>query len=132
MSARFPQHLLDRNPDLARIAAMTVEPKENKYGNRRTTVDGIGFASAKEARRYGELKLMVRAGEIRALRLQPRYPLAVNDRLVTTYVGDFDYEERDGVTWTLVTEDAKGMETDVFKIKRELFAALMGREIRIT
>ena len=36
-----------------------------KYGNRKTTTfDGITFDSAKEARRWGELKLMQRVGII--------------------------------------------------------------------
>lgn len=35
-----------------------------KYHNRKTVIDGITFDSAKEARRYMELKLLERAGEI--------------------------------------------------------------------
>ena len=33
----------------------------NKYRNKKTTVDGVTFDSAKEARRYQELRLMTRA-----------------------------------------------------------------------
>jgi len=34
----------------------------NKYRNVRTEVDGIKFASKKEARRYQELRLLEKAG----------------------------------------------------------------------
>ena len=46
-----------------------------KYGNRKTIVDGIEFDRAKEARRYGELKLLLRAGVIEKLELQKEFEL---------------------------------------------------------
>ncbi len=46
-----------------------------KYGNRKTVVDGIEFDSAKEARRYSELKLLQRAGRISDLQLQKEFVL---------------------------------------------------------
>jgi hypothetical protein len=46
-----------------------------KYGNRKTVVDGIEFDSAKEARRYCELKLLQRAGQIEQLELQKEFEL---------------------------------------------------------
>jgi dsDNA-binding SOS-regulon protein len=65
----------------------------SKYGAVRTEVDGISFASKKEARRYSELKLLERAGEIADLQLQPRFPLTVNGVRVCTYVADFQYRD---------------------------------------
>ena len=106
--------------------------KPSKFGNRRVEVDGITFHSAHEGRCYSRLKLRERAGEIRGLRLQPRYDLIVNGRKVTRYVADFEYEERTAEGWLLVTEDAKGAKTKDYVIKRELFGALMGREVRET
>ena len=47
----------------------------SKYRNRKTTIDGIAFDSKAEARRYAELKLLERAGEIKDLELQPKYRL---------------------------------------------------------
>ncbi len=102
--------------------------RPGKYRNTPTVVNGFRFASLKEARRYGELVLLERAGQIIDLRLQPRYPLKVNDILVGTYVGDFTYRDKDA--W--VTEDAKGMQTPVFKLKAKLFEALYGRKIVLT
>lgn len=100
-----------------------------KYHNEPTFVDGIRFASKLEARRYTELKLLERAGEVRDLVLQPRYQLMHGAALICTYVGDFQYtDRRSGKT---VTEDAKGVETPEFKIKAKLFAAQYGYEITL-
>lgn len=97
----------------------------SKYGAIRTEVDGITFASKKEARRYGELRLLERAGEIGALTLQPRYPLKVNGKLICTYVADFEYYPADPEK-AKVVEDAKGVRTPVFALKAKLFEALHG------
>jgi hypothetical protein len=101
----------------------------SKYGNRKTIVDGLTFASAKEARRFGELKLLQRAGQIANLKLQPKFPLAVNGKVVCTYIADFQYDEFDG----LVVEDVKSEATRknrAYRIKNKLFAALFGFPIR--
>lgn len=102
--------------------------KGRKYRNTPVVIDGHRFASKAEGRRYSELKLLERAGEIRDLRLQPRYDLAVNGHKVCAYVGDFAYLTKSGEP---VTEDTKGVETRDFKIKAKLFRALMGRDIVI-
>jgi len=100
----------------------------SKYGAIRTEVDGITFASKKEARRYSELKLLERAGEIAELRLQPRFPLKVNGHLICTYVGDFAYHPTfQGATMAQETvEDAKGFKTPAYKLKAKLFHAVFG------
>lgn len=103
--------------------------KTPKYRNTPTEVDGIRFASKREARRYADLKLMERAGEIKALRLQPRYPLTVQSLHVCTYVGDFEYVE--SKSGRIVTEDSKGVRTQAFIIKAKLFHALYGREVQL-
>lgn len=46
-----------------------------KYGNQKTTTDGIFFDSKKEARRYAELKMMLRSGVISDLELQKPFEL---------------------------------------------------------
>ncbi len=97
----------------------------SKYGNRVTQVDGRNFSSVREANRYIDLVMQQRAGLIRDLKCQVRYPLHVNGLLVTTYVADFEYL-KDGV---LVTEDSKGFRTPAYQIKAKLFHALLGREI---
>lgn len=99
-----------------------------KYGNRKVTIDGITFASAKEGRRYSELKLLERAGEIAELRLQPRFPLTVNGVKVCTYVGDFAYHHtfRGAVMAQQTVEDVKGFRTREYLIKAKLFRAVHG------
>lgn len=103
--------------------------KPRKYRNTPTEVDGIRFASKKEARRYVYLKALERDGEIRNLRVQPRYPLVVDAMVICTYVADFEYEFE--VLPRLVTEDVKGVKTPEFILKAKLFHALYGREVQI-
>lgn len=94
--------------------------RPHKFNARRTEVDGIQFDSAKEARRYAELRLLERAGEIRNLELQPRFDLVVNGKKVCRYVGDFAYFQGN----ERIIEDSKGFQTREFKLKRKLFEAL--------
>lgn len=107
--------------------------RKHKFGAKRTEVDGVSFASKREAERYAELKLLERAGAIKNLRLQPRYPLTVNGAFICTFVGDFEFvERRDEIgppskgsfaacsyapRWVLTCEDVKGFENPAWKIK---------------
>jgi hypothetical protein len=97
-----------------------------KYRNRRTVVGDITFASAKEARRYGELKLLERAGQIQNLRRQVRFSLDVNGVHVCDYLADFTFNDHIG---KLVVEDAKGYATETYRLKKRLMLALLGIEI---
>lgn len=134
-----------------RVEAAVAKAKRSKYGAVKTTVDGIVFHSAKEARRYTELKLLQQAGRIRNLRLQRRYVLcalvvdradcrdvnagAIANRRVPIghYIGDFEYEESYlGQVWNLIVEDSKGMRTAMYKLKKRLFEAQYGVQIRET
>jgi len=96
----------------------------SKYHARRTEVDGLQFASAMEARRYVELRTLLRAGAIRDLALQPRYPLRVNGMDCGAYVGDFYYV--DCATNEAILEDVKGYTTPEYRLKRKLVKALYG------
>jgi hypothetical protein len=100
--------------------------RRNKYGNRKTTVDGVEFDSAAEAARYRDLKLMESCGLIRGLTLHPRYTLleAFTDRTgqrqrAIVYEADFSYFDEDDGAW--IVEDVKGVKTAVFRLKRKLF-----------
>ena len=102
----------------------SIAKKKNKYRNIKTTVDGIEFDSRKEADYYCQLKLLKRAGEIKDFGLQPRYELqptfkknGTTHRSIT-YVADFVIDNNDGTTEII---DIKGVETQVFKIKKKLF-----------
>lgn len=103
----------------------------NKYGARRTTVDGITFASAREARRFCELKILERVGKITDLVLQPRFQIVVNEQKVCTYVADYSYREvlNQDVAGPIVIEDAKGVRTEVYKLKKRLMKAVHNIEV---
>ena len=95
----------------------------NKYRNQETVIDGIKFQSKKEANRYCELKLLEKAKEIEELKLQPKFILqegfkkdGVTYRAIT-YVADFSYIHKG----KMIVQDVKGVETEVFKLKRKLF-----------
>ena len=104
--------------------------KAPKYLNRKTVVDGIKFDSAKEARRYGELKLLERAGQITGLEIQPSFRLVVNNCLICTYKADFRYTtDTPHVRGLVVVEDVKGMKTPVYRLKKKLMLAIHGVEI---
>ena len=114
--------------DLARQAS--------KYHAHKTTVDGITFNSKREAKRYGEPKLLQRSGAISNLRRQVRYELIPafdadgKHYRPTSYVADFVYT--DAETGKEIVEDVKGMRTDVYRIKAKLFAHRYGVSIRET
>lgn len=97
---------------------------ERKFHNRPTerimpNGDVRTFDSAREASRYDELMLMLRAGEIREMKVQPQFTL--KESFVTpegelsgkvVYIADFSYEARakDGA-WHFVVEDVKSERT---------------------
>lgn len=96
----------------------------NKYKNKKVTVDGIDFDSIKESVRYKQLKMFERAGLIKDLKLQTKFELQPafkkNNKTIRaiTYKADFDYLTKDG---RHIVEDVKGIETEVFKLKRKMF-----------
>lgn len=97
----------------------------SKYKNIKTTVLGKTFSSKHEAYRYRELKILLDAGEISDLQLQVPYELIPSFKLEgetyrgIKYVADFVYKDKNG---NIVVEDAKGMRTEVYKLKRKLMA----------
>ena len=97
----------------------------NKYRAIKTIVDDITFDSKKEARRYVQLKLLVKAGVVTKLELQPRYDLIINTVKCGFYKADFRYFENGRE----VVEDVKGMKTPVYNLKKKLIKAIYGIEI---
>jgi hypothetical protein len=108
-----------------------------KYHAIPTHVDGHRFASRREARRYGELRLQARAGAIRDLELQPAYVLhapvvnpagaVIGLRRIGSYIGDFRYRNRAGA---VVVEDAKGVRTPLYRWKCKMVDAEYGIQIQ--
>ena len=92
----------------------------SKYRNVKSVVDGITFDSKAEAKRYMELKLLERAGEIENLTLQPKFDCVIDGKKVCSYRADFSYFTRE----KRVVEDVKGYKTSVYKLKKKLVEAL--------
>lgn len=107
------------------------EGKASIYGNKRTEVDGIKFQSKKEAKRYGELKLLLKAGKIGLLRLQVPYELNPGGTHSYKYIADFVYRLTD--TGAEVVEDVKGWAgKPVYKKKKKLMLKVHGITIKET
>jgi hypothetical protein len=109
--------------------------KESKYHNKPCVVEGKKFDSRKEARRYGELCFLERAGEIRNLKRQVKFELIPKQdgERACHYKADFTYYEKDkNGEWQYIVEDCKGMRTDVYKIKRKLMLRIYSIRIRET
>lgn len=101
--------------------------RRTKYNAKVTWVDDIRFASKFEANRYMQLKLLLQAGQISNLILQPAFVLqeGFRDRygkahLPIKYVADFQYVEEG----EKIIEDTKGFENAVWKIKKKMFLKL--------
>lgn len=110
--------------------------RRNKYYAQKCNIKGTTFDSKKEAQRYAELQILLKAGLISHLRRQVKYVLIPAQRdedgklleRELSYVADFVYEQ-DGKT---VVEDVKGYKEGaayrIFAIKRKL---MLQRGIRV-
>lgn len=106
-----------------------------KYGNNVIQTEDGKFDSQREYTRWCELKLLQRAGEISDLQRQVKFELIptqydpVTKKVVErncVYIADFVYTEN-GKT---VVEDAKGMRTKEYTIKRKLLLKERGLRIK--
>lgn len=107
-----------------------------KYLNEPVKVDGIHFASRREAARYIQLKLLERAGQITNLVLQPKFKLWIDGRPVlirskgfpngrqAAYKADFGYF--DIRTNARVIEDVKSpaSRTEAYCLRKALVEAM--------
>ena len=108
--------------------------KQNKYGNKKVTEDGMTFDSTKEYSRWKELKLMEKAGEITGLVRQLRIELIPKTKLykAVSYIPDFVYfNKREGKT---IYEDVKGYKGgnayQIFKLKKKILYWRHGIDVR--
>lgn len=116
--------------------AQQAKAKASKYGNRKETRGELKFDSAKEARHFDSLMLLLKAGAISELKIQPQFTLSeayttiegVHVRAIR-YVADFSYKNPSG---ELVVEDVKSpaTKTRVYEIKRKLMRERFGIEIK--
>jgi hypothetical protein len=118
----------------------------SKYRSRKITRDGITWDSVKEYKRWRELLLLERAGEITDLKRQVEFELIPAQREPDivgkrggikkgktlehkcSYIADFVYQQN-GKT---VVEDTKGFKTPEYRIKRKLLLYMHGLRIKET
>jgi hypothetical protein len=84
--------------------------------------DGYTFDSAKEMRRYIELRMLQTIGGITDLRLQVPYDLNEGGTHKLTYYADFVYK----INGVEITEDAKGFRTKIYLKKKKLMEQVHG------
>jgi len=106
-----------------------------KYKNKPVVIYGIWFASQKEGRRYLELRLLEKAGEISHLKRQVNFPISIDGQLICTYRADFTYRTLEGddvVEDTKGYRDPKDLAYRLFKMKAKLLWATQRIIIRET
>lgn len=133
-----------KNYATVRRKNQAVVKTETKYHSKKITLDGQEFDSKKEAKRWAELWYLQRAGQISSLERQVKFVLIPAQRepdrigvrggtirgkvleREVAYYADFVYREN-GET---VVEDAKGMRTKDYIIKRKLMLWVHGIRVR--
>lgn len=128
---------MTRKQQREKVLALMKKSKRRKYGNRVSVVDGIRFDSAKEARRWSELRMLEKAGKIVGLCRQHKFALDVwcpthpgTMRTIGAYVADFVY-------WDVkrsqqVVEDVKGgraTQTPLYRWKKKHMEIQWGYKI---
>lgn len=116
--------------------------RNGKYNASKCNIGNEVFDSRREARRYSELCLLEKTGQIKNLRRQVKYILIPSQKEIVmkkgvpkqgktierecAYVADFVYEEN-GQT---VVEDTKGYKTEAYKLKRKMMLYFHNIRIR--
>jgi hypothetical protein len=111
------------------------KPKNgHKFNAQPTTIEDIRFDSKAEAKRWQELRLLEKAGQIRNLTRQPVFPLhaapvqrtdlparltASDLSLVLVGVAKMDFAYEEAPDWEVVTEDVKGFDNALSRWKRK-------------
>jgi uncharacterized protein DUF1064 len=129
----------------AQLTTPTKRPRAHKFGavrcyathddqvvrllrGQRAPAGTVSFPSLREARRWVDLRRLQRIGEISELQRQVSFPLYAvtpdGTRIkVSTYIADFVYT-RPGIGFGVrVVEDAKGMRTKEYRLKKKWFEA---------
>lgn len=115
-----------------------IKEKKSKHGNKKTSrlVNGKirYFDSKKEAERYDELILLLRAKKITELDIQPEFLLSDTQRHngitypKVKYISDFMYKQN-GKT---IVEDVKSSHTaklDKYRVKIKWFLSIYGEDL---
>ena len=104
--------------------------KKPKYNNKKTIADDMEFDSQHEAIRYGELKLLQKADEITALQTQVWFLLEPKSdkNQASYYIADFTYYDLKRKEF--VVEDAKGVKTTAYILKKKAMYNKYGIDVK--
>jgi len=121
-----------------------IKAKRNKFGARRgITEDGFKFDSKAEWLRYGQLKKLRRAGDIRDLEVHPSRILECDGKPLlirsdgypngrkAKYTPDFRYV--DAKTGQTIVEDVKGGKATItadYRLRRAIYESNTGLQVR--
>lgn len=129
MTARVPS-------SLARVGTMKAAKKAGRFpvsSVENRTVDGIVFDSAKEARRYAELKILQRAGKIADLTPQVALDVNIDGKHYCRFTVDFSYREPASADFIYEEVKSSGTAKDsAYRLRRkaaELFHGIQIREV---
>lgn len=113
----------------------------SKYHNKKTTIDGINFDSKKESKYYPIFKKLEQQGKIKNLILQEKFHFIINGNPLIirskgypngrriSYSADYSFFDMEQNKQRVI--DIKGLQTDVFKIKKALMESCHGIIIEI-
>jgi hypothetical protein len=94
---------------------------KSKYHNKSSVYDGYYYASKLEAGHAQNLDILKKAGKVKKWERQIPIDLMANGVKICRYYCDFKVWWKDG---RVTLEETKGIETDVYRIKRKLLEAL--------
>ena len=107
---------VDRRQSPGRAEVQADVKGQRKYGNEPVTVEGVRLDSKREAKRWKELRTMLRGGAFKWLARQVEFALPGG----IVYRADFCYVEAG--TDAMQIEDAKGVITKEYALKKKLMA----------
>lgn len=98
--------------------------KKNKFSAKRTVCwQAHRHPSALEANYCNQLHALKNSGDIAEITYQPKFELRVNGVLICNHFPDF-LVQREASKAEYEVHETKGMESDLWRIKKRLFEAL--------
>lgn len=130
---------MEQYRELTGKAKQAKPAKTPKYKNTKVVIDGHAFDSKKEGKRYIDLKLLQRAGQIQDLQMQVSFELMAGVKFenekrkkpAMKYIADFVYVDME--TGLQVVEDVKSLATRklaAYRQKKHLMMSVHGIEIQ--
>lgn len=117
---------------------LTRAKRKNKYNSKKVCIDGIWFDSKAESQYYVCLKRWKQEGKVKEFKCQVPFELIPGYRDMsgkkirsTHYIADFVVLYPDNTEDVIDVKGSRGIQTDVFKIKKKLFEWVYKKPIKI-